>query len=109
MPFTHLTPDPPFLMKTATLLYQTLFKKIKNEYEIALRIQLTQEKCIRLFLKYLQFCRTSVHKKNGRPQKLIVKSESLESHSRHVTEFIPVTSPRSNLRVSLSVCAVISN
>ena len=73
--FTHLTPDPPFLMKTATLSYQT-FQKTKTEYEIAFRIKLTQKQnTFGYFLKIYSFVtniEVTRQVKTMGPRKLIV-------------------------------------
>ena len=67
--FIHLTSDPPFLMKTAMLLYLTLFKENWNWIwnRVALRDQLTlRRNTFGCFLKdlqqTLQICRTSGHR-----------------------------------------------
>ena len=103
--FTHLTPDPPFLMKTATLSYQTL-QKTKTEYEIALRIKLTQKQnTFGYFLKIYSFVtniEVTRQVKTMGPRKLIVWDTSdtfLWIFAGPLTEFISVTSLRSIWRL----------
>ena len=73
--FTHLNPDPLFLMKQLPYCIRHFLKKIKTEYETAFRIQLTHK-----------LCRTSGHKHRGdmlRPDNGAAKLDCLR-HLRHI-------------------------